>query len=183
MHLSSCLQLAAAADSPQGVIQEVNWLRCSCAIQPLQFRQTNFYDRRCFCCKARNFSLLIVFLLVMIVFHYFQTNSVNKRNKGYSTLVVWGNCFRSLPNLIRFLNFSRTWNNLSLVRSTVMGVGGEMVRATLFQKKVSFPSPKSNFCTSPQFDSPLPAVELGLLLLYRYTSTKRESITFCSFLI
>lgn len=42
------------------------------------------------------------FLLVMTVFHYFQTNSVNKRNKGYSTLVVWGNCFRSLPNLINF---------------------------------------------------------------------------------
>lgn len=131
------LQLAVAADSPQDVIQEVHWLRCSCTIQPPQFRQTSFYDRRCFCCKAGNFSLLIVFLLVMIVFQYFQTNSANKRNKGYSTLVVWGNCFRSLPSLISFAQFSRTCNNLSLVRSTVIR-GGNNYKSNTISKQAFF---------------------------------------------
>lgn len=145
-HLSPCLQLALAADFSQDVTQEVNWLG-SYTIQPPHFRRTKFYDRRCFCCKAGNFLLLIVFLLVILVACDFQINSVNTRNKACSGSL--GKMFQNTAKFKMFcLSFSRTYNTLTLVRSTVIREWGKtVVRATLFQNKLSFPSLKSTFCS------------------------------------
>lgn len=174
-HLSPCLQLALAADFSQDVTQEVNWLECSYTIQPPHFQQTKFYDRRCSCCKAGNFSLLIVFSLVILVVCDFQINSVNKRNKACSGHL--GKMFQNTAKFKMFhLNFSRTYNNLTLVRSTVIrGWGKIVVRATLFQNKLSFPSLKSTFFSG---FAPFPNLinhfmsGFSLFLLYMYVFTE-----------
>lgn len=63
----------------------------------------NFMTEGTSAARQENFHFKLSFLLVIFVVCDFQTNTVNKRNKVYSSLVIWGKCFRTLQNLLSFV--------------------------------------------------------------------------------